>query len=53
MFNEQVQIPVCKEKPKIRNPHGIKMDSKVVIPFRWLSKDGKLLLTARILFCLF
>jgi MFS family permease len=25
------------------------MDSKVIIPFRWLSKDGKLLLGARIL----
>ena len=25
------------------------MDSKVIIPFRWLSKDGKILLTARIL----
>jgi MFS family permease len=25
------------------------MDSKVIIPFRWLSKDGKLLLVARIL----
>jgi MFS family permease len=25
------------------------MDSKVIIPFRWLSKDGKLLLTARVL----
>lgn len=25
------------------------MDSKVIIPFRWLSKDGKILLAARIL----
>ena len=25
------------------------MDSKIIIPFRWLSKDGKLLLAARIL----
>ncbi|MFL6441197.1 MAG: MFS transporter [Nitrososphaeraceae archaeon] len=25
------------------------MDSKVIVPFRWLSKDGKLLLVARIL----
>jgi hypothetical protein len=25
------------------------MDSKVIIPFKWLSKDGKLLLAARTL----
>jgi hypothetical protein len=25
------------------------MDSKVIIPFRWLSKDGKLLFAARTL----
>src|ERR1041385_5745008 len=28
---------------------GIRMDSKVIIPFKWLSKDGKLLLAARTL----
>jgi hypothetical protein len=34
---------------KLRNSHGTKMDSKVINPFSWLSKDGKLLLAARIL----
>ncbi len=36
-----------KQNHKHFNSHGIKMGAKVIIPFGWLSKDGKLLLAAR------
>ena len=38
-----------QNQKEVRDPYGIRMDSKVIIPFKWLSKDGKLLLVARML----
>jgi MFS family permease len=48
--NDRMQLALRQPNDnKLRNSHGTKMDSKVINPFSWLSKDGKLLLAARIL----
>ncbi len=40
---------MCKIESQAWDSYGIGMDTKVINPFGWLSKDGKLLLAARTL----